>query len=240
MQYKQSKKIIIDSNKLAVLIRIGCPDKQLLDLIKTGTFERTGDTLIDDTLECLIDLKTFKNWGGKRDNAGRPKKNQLENQDENQLENQDGNQDAFQVVDKDIDKDKEVNKGIKERGIRGKPLKEKEEDEQFETFWNLYTPVKCSGGKITGKGSKKKARECFKRALKSDSFENIKEGLLKYLEKKAREDSMTAYVTTFLNEESWKDDDNGSFILPMTKPVEKSNTQKTFEMINKLKNEIER
>ena len=127
MQYKQNQKIIIDRRKLDILIRLGCPDIQILELIKTGDFTRTGDSLIDETLECLIDIKDFDNWGGKREGAGRKPKNQLEfqdeNQDENQLDNQDGNQDAIQVVDKDIDKEKY--KEIKERDIKGKPLKEK-------------------------------------------------------------------------------------------------------------------
>lgn len=112
MQYNSSRKIIIDERKLSILIRLGCPDKQILDLIKTGTFEKTGDRIIDETLECLIDIKEFDNWGGKRKGAGRPKKNQDDIQDENQLDNQDGNQDAIQVVDKDIDKDN-INKIIK-------------------------------------------------------------------------------------------------------------------------------
>lgn len=114
MQYKSNTKIIIDKRKLDVLIRLGCPDKQILDLIKTGTFEKTGDRIIDETLECLVDIKEFDNWGGKRSGAGRPKKNQDDIQDENQLDNQDGNQDAIQVVDKDIDKDRDnINKIIK-------------------------------------------------------------------------------------------------------------------------------
>jgi len=99
MQYKDNTKIIIDKRKLDILIRLGCPDNNLLEIIKNGKLIRTGDKIIDETLECLIDVRTFDNWGGKRDGAGRPRKNQLEIQDENQV----GNQDANQVV--DIDKD---------------------------------------------------------------------------------------------------------------------------------------
>ena len=116
MQYKNTQKIIIDKRKLDVLLRLGNFDTQLLELIKTGTFTKTGDDLVDDTLECLIDVKLFKNWGGKRDNAGRPPKNHLEKQ----LDNQDENQDAIQVVDKDKDKDIE-------RYIKGEIIKEGEE-----------------------------------------------------------------------------------------------------------------
>ena len=99
MQYKNSQKIIIDKRKLDILIRLGDYDKQILELIKTGEFTKTGDNLVDDTLECLLDVKSFSNWGGKRENAGRPHKNQ----DENQLDNHLENQDAIQVVDKDKD-----------------------------------------------------------------------------------------------------------------------------------------
>lgn len=110
MQYKNVTKIIIDKRKLDVLIRLGCPDKQILELIKTGEFTKTGDSLIDETLECLIDLREFQNWGGKRKGSGRRKnhlENQVENQVENHLENQVANQDTFQVVDIDKDKDKD-------------------------------------------------------------------------------------------------------------------------------------
>lgn len=100
MQYKQNQKIIIDKRKLDILIRIGCPDEQLLQLIKTGTFEKTGDKLIDDTLECLVDIKDFNNWGGVREGAGRKKKNQVDNQDDRQLEDIDKDKDIYISLDK--------------------------------------------------------------------------------------------------------------------------------------------
>ena len=98
MQYRSNTKLVIDKRKLDVLIRLNCPDEQLLQVIKTGQFTPTGDKLLDDTLECLVDIKEFDNWGGKRQGAGRKK-----NQDENHLDNQLENQDANQVVDIDID-----------------------------------------------------------------------------------------------------------------------------------------
>ena len=119
MQYKNSKKIIIDRRKLETLFRLGCPDNQILQLLRTGEFTPTGDSLIDETLECLVDFKEFENWGGKREGSGRPKNNQLENQDENQLENQDTNQD----VDKDKDKDKD-----KEYAFKGEVIKLNQKD----------------------------------------------------------------------------------------------------------------
>lgn len=110
MQYQKNIKIIIDKRKLDVLTRIGCPDEKILSLLKTGKFEPTGDKLIDETLECLIDIKEFDNWGGKREGAGRPKKNQVDIQVENQDENHLGNQDANQVADIDKDRDRDRDK----------------------------------------------------------------------------------------------------------------------------------
>ena len=106
MQYKTTKKIIIDQHKLEILFRIGCPDKQIIELLKTGTFTHTGDVLIDDTLDSLLDYKYFNNkgWGGKREGAGRkPQKSEKNNQVENQVENQVCNQDTDKDIDKDID-----------------------------------------------------------------------------------------------------------------------------------------
>lgn len=100
MQYKNTKKIILDQRKLETLFRIGCPDNLIIELLKTGIFTPTGDSLIDDNLESLIDHKIFNNnnWGGKREGAGRPKNNQ----DEIQVEFQDDNQDKNQDTDIDI------------------------------------------------------------------------------------------------------------------------------------------
>lgn len=114
MQYKDAKKIMIDQRKLETLFRIGCPDNLIIELLKTGAFTPTGDSLIDDNLETLLDYRYFVNngWGGKRKGAGRKsqktaKNNQDENQLENQDDNQDDNQDKIKFLDKDIDSDKE-------------------------------------------------------------------------------------------------------------------------------------
>ena len=114
MQYKNNKKIIIDQRKLEFLFRLGCPDKQIIELLKTGDFTSTGDNLIDETLESLLDFKVFENWGGARKKSGRKaqktkKNNHLDFQDENHVENHLENQDDGQVVDKDIDKDIYIN-----------------------------------------------------------------------------------------------------------------------------------
>lgn len=99
MQYKDTKKIVIDQRKLEVLFRLGCPDTQIIQMLRTGKHDPTGDTLIDDTLDCLLDHKTFNNnnWGGARKGAGAPKGNT--NAKKNNQVNQENNQDT----DKDID-----------------------------------------------------------------------------------------------------------------------------------------
>jgi len=104
MRYKTTQKILIDKRKLDTLIRLSCPKEILIDLIFENKLTLTGDSLIDDNLESLLEIKEFENWGGSRKGSGRLKKNQLENQ----LENQDANQ----VGDKDKDKDKDIDKDI--------------------------------------------------------------------------------------------------------------------------------
>lgn len=101
MQYKNSKKIIIDKRKLETLIRLGCPISVISDYIIFDKITKTNDEIIDENLETLLETKTFDNWGGQRNNSGRKQKIKENNQDDNQ----DDNQDAFQVVDKDKDKD---------------------------------------------------------------------------------------------------------------------------------------
>lgn len=110
MRYKTSIKLLIDKRKLDTLIRLDCPKEILIDLIFENKLTLTGDSLIDDNLESLLEIKEFENWGGSRKGSGRPKENQLENQVENQLENQDANQVGDK--DKDIDKDKDKDKDI--------------------------------------------------------------------------------------------------------------------------------
>lgn len=106
MQYKKNIKIVIDKRKLDLLIRLNCPKEIVFDAIVFNKITKVNDELIDDTLESLLDVKEFNNWGGRREGSGR--KNHLENQVENQLEKQDNNQ----VVDIDIDRDIDIEKDI--------------------------------------------------------------------------------------------------------------------------------
>ena len=108
MQSRITKKIIIDEQKLNVLIRLGCPDDRLLSVIKTGKFEKVGDNIIDEILECLVDRKEFKNWGGNHNPNGinncnkKKKRGQVDQQVDGQV--------GGQVVDKDKDIDIDIDK----------------------------------------------------------------------------------------------------------------------------------
>lgn len=109
MQFKKTKKLIIDEQKLNVLIRLGCPDDKLLSVIKTGKFEKTGDQIIDEILECLVDKKEFKNWGGNHNPKGINGYNKKKNlcQVDQQVDRSRLGQDVDKDLDKDIDKEKE-------------------------------------------------------------------------------------------------------------------------------------
>ncbi|MBO7712295.1 MAG: hypothetical protein J6S85_01930 [Methanobrevibacter sp.] len=218
MQYKEATKIVIDKRKLEILIRLNCPDSVLLEILKTGTFTPTGDKLIDDTLECLIDIRCFDNWGGARNGAGRPRKNQ----DEFQVENQDEIQDdiqvaiqddihlAIQVADKDRDNNNNLNNNnLNNNNTINKERKEKEKKDfldKFEEFWKEYTPVKCNG-RFVDKGSKKTACEKFVRILeKGEDYENIIRGTREYINHCKENGQLTCGATVFLNQERWKCD----------------------------------
>ena len=133
MQYKTNIKIIVDKRKLDILLRLKCPEEILWEVIKTGEVHKTGDLLIDETLETLVDIKEFKNWGGSRKGSGRKPKF---NQDENQLENQD------ESNLEDIDIDKDINKSINST-INTNINKRKDIfcNSDFEKCFNLYTEI---------------------------------------------------------------------------------------------------
>lgn len=78
--------------------------------------------------------------------------------------------------------------------------------EQFEDFWLMYIPVKGSNGKMVAKGSKSEAEKKFIRILEDgENYENIRNGLQKYLEFCRRNDQITCGVTVFLNQKRWLD-----------------------------------
>ena len=166
MQYQKNVKIVIDKRKLDTLVRLGVSDENLLSVIKTQRFEPTGDSLIDDYLSTLVDIKEFSNWGGNRKNSGRkPKNNQLENQDDFHLENQD----ESNLEDKDIDiesdseydfdqkndSDSKKEKGKKKESLLALPDPLSTE---FNEFWADYPKQRA--------GSKQNAYKAFLKAVK--------------------------------------------------------------------------
>lgn len=119
MQYRTSKKIIIDERKLIALKRMNCPDKQILDVIITGKFEKTNDELIDEILECLCDRKEFNSWGGNHNPKGINGCNKKKKTGQVDLA-----LDIGQVTGQDEDINKDNVNRLKEKGIRGKPSRE--------------------------------------------------------------------------------------------------------------------
>lgn len=166
MQYQTNVKIVIDKRKLDTLIRLGVSDENLLSLIKTQRFEPTGDSLIDEYLSTLIDIKEFSNWGGSRKNSGRkPKNNQLENQDDFHLENQDESNledkdidiesDSEYDFDKKNDSDSKKEKGKKKESLLALP---DPLSTAFNEFWADYPKQRA--------GSKQNAYKAFLKAVK--------------------------------------------------------------------------
>ena len=181
MQYKDSPKLMIDERKLEILFRLGCPDAKIIELLKTKTFTPTGDKLIDDTLECLIDNKQFDSRGGNHNPYG---KNQ-HNKDEFAQSGQNGGQNGGQTIDSNIYnipdnnyiynniQDNNILSGIKEE-IKKEILKEKKQEEsisyqkdnqdrtleiQFNAFWTAFPKQRKAG--------KTKPRQKFIQIIKS-------------------------------------------------------------------------
>lgn len=183
MQFRTTKKLIIDEQKLNVLIRLGCPDDRLLSVIKTGKFEKTGDQIIDEILECFIDRKEFKNWGGNHNPKGinNCKKRKNRGQVDQQVDNQDEGQDIGQVVDKDIDKDNIKYKNNDKYNHYGEFknvwLTQEDYERLLKEHPNLGLAIeKLDGWLETKNGSKEKNRN-HRGYFKSNSWvwENLKE-----------------------------------------------------------------
>lgn len=52
--FEKSSKVVLNKRTLEILFRIGCPDKEIINLLKNGTYTKTNDALIDDLLAELI------------------------------------------------------------------------------------------------------------------------------------------------------------------------------------------
>lgn len=177
MKYQYSEKIIIDKRKLDLLLRIGCPKETISQLLFTGEYASTGDSMIDDNLDSLIDFKKFDNWGGARSNSGRKSKenNQVDNQVDNHLENQDSNQ--VGDTDNDTDIDKYINSNIsKSSKIKRPTLEEikaycieRNNTVDPEKFFNYYQ----SNGWKVGRNAMKDWMACV-RTWEKSSFDKPK------------------------------------------------------------------
>lgn len=104
---------------------------------------------------------------------------------------------------KETEKDKETDKETE------KELKSKKSNlltEDFQKFWQDYTPVKVSDGKVVPKGSRKTAMIAYERARKKYSAENIYEGAAKYLVNCYENNRLSCQAVVFLNQERFLDD----------------------------------
>lgn len=100
MRSKTATRIIVDKQKLDVLVRLGCPAEVIVAAL-CGKQPRCNQLdfqvdfqvdLINDILSNFCTEKTSSNWGGTRTGSGRPKKSK-----NNQVDFQVDNQDDFQV-----------------------------------------------------------------------------------------------------------------------------------------------
>lgn len=139
MQSKVTTKIIIDKLKLDILLRLNISSEIIVKKIK-GEDVQINDPIIDDLLESLVDIKTFDNWGGARDGAGRkPKETAKNNQVEIQDENQVGNQDAQSRLNQDADKDNiNNNNNILNNNINNNNTARAKTNNALEVFGNSF------------------------------------------------------------------------------------------------------
>jgi ribosomal protein S17 len=94
-----------------------------------------------------------------------------------------------------------------------KEIKESEErkesnplTEDFQKFWEDYTPVKVLDGKVVPKGSRKAAMIAYERARKKHSTQKIYEGAAKYLVNCYDNNRLSCQAVVFLNQERFLDD----------------------------------
>ena len=78
--------------------------------------------------------------------------------------------------------------------------------EDFEKFWEDYTPVKVLDGKVVPKGSRKTALIAYERARKKHGAEKIYEGATNYLVNCYENNRLSCQAALFLNQERFLDD----------------------------------
>lgn len=128
------------------------------------------------------------------------------------------------------EKSKEESEDENKGGVGGKETKE-----NFEIFWNAYTPVKASDGFVVAKGSKKVAFEKYQRIIKSGvKPEDILTGLKAYIDFCQKNNRLTCGVPVFLNQERWKDEYSAPTLIAQAPPPRMS-----FKEMKQMQNEIE-
>ena len=153
--------------------------------------------------------------GGAREGAGAPKGNQNANKN-NQSNSKTIKNNQTEIINNQNNQSFQESKKIEDKKFKEKDIpngisKKKEPPntkyhEQFEDFWLMYVPVQGSNGKMVAKGSKSEAEKKFIRILEDgENYENIRNGLQKYLDFCRRNDRITCGVTVFLNQKRWID-----------------------------------
>lgn len=79
-------------------------------------------------------------------------------------------------------------------------------DRVFEELWQVYVPYVTEEGRSTNKGPKKPAREKFMKIIsKGVNPNDVLRGTRRYIQDCHSRKSLTKNVTTFLNQEQWRD-----------------------------------
>jgi len=177
--------------------------------------KETDDVIISALITAIkpsLDKEDIR--GGARVGTGAPKGNQnaiKNNQKQSKQSNQSNESNNNQNNQSFQESKKEEDKKFKEKDIPVGISKKKEPPdekfhEQFEDFWAAYIPVQVSNGKTVAKGSKSEAEKKFIRILQDgENYENIRNGLQRYLNFCRTNDQLTCQVTVFLNQKRWAD-----------------------------------
>ena len=115
----------------------------------------------------------------KKKNNNKQKMSKDEAKDEQKMSKSEGNK----------DKDKDVNENLNEES-------KSELESQFESFWRLYNK----------KIAKADAEKKFKLALKKESYENIIDGVGRYIKSRASDKKYWKNPSTWLYQECWNDE----------------------------------
>lgn len=86
-------------------------------------------------------------------------------------------------------------------------IKEDIYENEFNEFWEYYTPIKCSDGSFIAKGSGKSCRQKLIKLLeKGENYEKIIAGLKQYLEYCKRNNVKSCGAEVFINQRRWEND----------------------------------